>query len=367
MPLEPYQRGELWWVKGRVEYNGTPITGYYRRSTGAATKDGARDWIAEETDKQRRRHLVGDEAAGITFAEAVMLYPAKPKEAGYLIPIVEIVGNRTVAAIKPREIKELCPRLYPDLSADTWHRYVITPVKAVILNAHEAGLCPPIRIKAFSKKERIEQDARRGKQSRQVKTPWTRAWVTAFSEASDIYNAALVQFIFETGARIDQAVSLFPKDLDLQNHRVWLKGQKGHEAQWVKISTGLVVSLANLPPKQPVNRITGERQSARVFGYAGRSSMKGRWRTICKAAGIDYLPPHSGRHGMYTELRVNLGIDPVTAAKMGRWSGHALPDKVYAHSDADEQAIRDILSTKPVQPQYQKPYKKLKIKKKNGT
>src|SRR5690348_12660578 len=45
--LKPYRRGSTWWAKGRVEYNGRPVTGYIRESTGASDEAGARDWIAE--------------------------------------------------------------------------------------------------------------------------------------------------------------------------------------------------------------------------------------------------------------------------------------------------------------------------------
>lgn len=358
MPLEPYKRGQTWWAKGRVEFNGRPITDYYRESTGSSTEAGARDWIAAETDRQRRRHVTGDEAADLSFADAVMLYPAKPKEAGYLIPILEVIGERPIASLKPKEILALGPLLYPGLATDTWHRYVVTPVKAVILNAHDEGLCPAIRIKTYSEKDRLAQDAVRGKASRPEAQPMTRGWVEAFVAEADVYNAAMVRFIFQTGARIDQVVSVRPEDLDLRQARVRLKAQKGHAAQWVAISQDLVVALANLPPRRPLNRQTGQRSPARVFGYADRSGMRKAWKTICKRAGIAYLPPHAGRHGLYTELRVNQGLDPITAARMGRWKHHALPDRVYAHSDADERAIREGFRTNPVQPGAAKPAKR---------
>ena len=40
MPLTPYKRGDTWWVKGRIEDNGLPITDYLRESTGASTESG---------------------------------------------------------------------------------------------------------------------------------------------------------------------------------------------------------------------------------------------------------------------------------------------------------------------------------------
>jgi len=77
MPLEIYKRGNYFWAKGWVEYNGRPIAGPYRRSTKASTEAGARDWITRETEFQIRRYLIGDEV-NMTFADAITLYKASP-------------------------------------------------------------------------------------------------------------------------------------------------------------------------------------------------------------------------------------------------------------------------------------------------
>src|SRR5690606_22182374 len=131
-------------------------------------------------------------------------------------------------------------------STDTWQRHVVTPVRSVINNAHDLGKCPPIRIKAFSKAERLRQDQIRGKQSRVEKVPGSWEWINAFREHANPYLKALALFMFETGCRITQAISLTTADLDLQNARVWMPEAKGTEAQWVTISMELVVELANL-------------------------------------------------------------------------------------------------------------------------
>jgi integrase len=230
----------------------------------------------------------------------------------------------------------------PACATDTWWREIVTPVRAVINNAHDEGLCPPIRVRGYSRKERMEQDAKRGKQSRIEKTPGDREWLAKFMGNADVYNAALAAFMFETAARVGQAVQLRPQDLDLMNGRVWLAESKGHPAQWVAISRAMVVRLANLKAKQPRARAGNHKLPPRVFGYATSTSMHARWRTICRAAGVSYLPPHqAGRHGFYTEMRVRQGLDPISAAKAGRWADPALPDRVYAHTDVDERSLRE--------------------------
>ena len=82
----------------------------------------------------------------------------------------------------------------------------MTPASAVINNAHEQDGTPPIRVKPYDKFERIAQDILRGKLSRVERTPSDKEWIEAFCRAADPFYAALVQFMFETAARIDQAV-----------------------------------------------------------------------------------------------------------------------------------------------------------------
>ncbi|UFS65313.1 tyrosine-type recombinase/integrase [Paracoccus denitrificans] len=360
MPIEPYQRGQSWWARGRVEYNGVPITGYYRRSTGASSEAGAWQWCREEEERQVRRHLLGEDSP-ITFAEAVILYPAKPKEAGFLMKILPEIGETACAQITPRQVRALAPRLYPEASTDTWLRQVITPIKAVINNAHEEGKCPPIKIKAYSTAERVAQDKARNKQSRQEKKPGSWEWIDQFSIHAGPYLAALAEFMFETGARIGQAVALRPQDIDMKNLRVMLPASKGHPAQWVSISPEMAIKLANLPPRRPKDRRRGTVLAPKVFGYAGHNGPLKAWKTACKKAGIDYLPPHSaGRHGFYTELRVRQGLDPITAAKAGRWSNPALPDRIYAHNETPDSEVRTMIRTSRVQRPGRKSLKAMK-------
>ncbi|MGH1579105.1 MAG: tyrosine-type recombinase/integrase, partial [Planktotalea sp.] len=73
-------------------------------------------------------------------------------------------------------------------------------------------------------------------------------------------------------------------------------------------------------------------------------------KTICKRAGIQYLSTHqAGRHGFFTELVVRQGVNPVTAAKAGRWSDPSLPIRIYAHAETDEADVRARFRTNHVQ------------------
>ena len=228
-----------------------------------------------------------------------MLYNPSPRMAKALIPIVGEIGDMLLTQITAKTIRGLGPKLKPNAGTDTWHREIVTPARAVINNAHDETGSPMIRVSPYTTKERIAQDVARGKETRVKRSAGSKEWMEAFCAAADPYNAAMARFMFETAARIDQAVSLRPKDLDLMNRRVWLKAQKGHPAQWVAISHEMMIELANLPPKRPKNRKTGEVLEARVFGYGSPTGYNERWKTICTRAGIPYLSAHAaGRHGV---------------------------------------------------------------------
>ncbi|RUV98266.1 site-specific integrase [Mesorhizobium sp. M5C.F.Ca.IN.020.14.1.1] len=352
MPLDVYERNGWWWFKGRIDR--LPAGKYYRQSSGVPSSAPERDAQAAVLDFERReikRDLIGDERA-LIFADAVLLYPANPMEAGDLAKILPHLEDRAVASITPQEVRNLGAVLYPMGSTDTWQRHVVTPVRAVINNAHDLGKCPPIRIKAFSKPERLKQDRIRGKSSRIEKVPGSWEWLLAFRKKANRYQAAMAHFMFVTGARIGQAAELLPEDLDLQNARVWMPEAKGMEAQWVDIPMDLVVELANLRPRRPRKGPHGKTRAkeARVFGYASKDGVYKAWKTACKRAGIPVIMPHAaGRHGFATEMLVRQKLDARTVAKAGRWADMALMQKTYTHDEDTKDKVQAALRTGRVQ------------------
>jgi len=290
----------------------------------------------------------------VTFAMAILEYKAKPANArflSYLLTQRPDIGGMPLDKITGKFIKNVGIELYPTASTDTVWRQVVGPVRAVINNMHELGQGSHLRVKAFTDIERIDRDLARGKQSRQKRGASNKAWIAAFCAHADPHNAALVRFMFETGTRIDQAISLEPSHLSLEQRNVWIKAQKGHPAQWIEISQDMALELANLPPKRPKSRKSGIMLSPRVFGYASRGGYRKRWLSICKDASIPYLRAHeAGRHGFGTELMVRQKLDPVTVAKFGRWKSPQLVLSTYGHAEEEEANIRERFRTKPAQP-----------------
>lgn len=338
--LKPYRRGSTWWAKGRVEYNGRPISGYLRESTGASDEAGARDWITEREDRERRRHLIGEEEQPLTFNAAVMMYAAKPMEARYLKPLVRELGPLRCDRITPGMIRDLGSKLYPNGCTDSWRRWVVTPARAVINNANDKGKCPPIRIKGYSEAERVEQDKKRKRASRLERRPGDWAWLLRFRQKAPQRHGALALFMFATGARVGQSIQMTPKHLaKLKDGKVTIPGAKGHADREVQIPPELVAELANLTPKCPRG---WERKEAnkRVFGFASSCGPLKAWRKACKDADIPYLSPHAaGRHGFGQEQVIRQSVDVKAVGKVGGWSDTALLAKTYTHAEDSEDKI----------------------------
>ncbi|MDO5622305.1 MAG: hypothetical protein Q4G24_12635 [Paracoccus sp. (in: a-proteobacteria)] len=158
-----------------------------------------------------------------------------------------------------------------------------------------------LRVTRYSQFELINQDRKRNRQSRIKRKPSDQAWVNAFCAAADSHNAALLRFMRQTAARIDQAVCFTPDDLRPDERQVWLKAQKCHAGCWVTVSPDMMAEIMALKPKYPRNRRTGA-YLRRVFSAmpvrpditnAGGRSVKGRASPIClptPPVGMDILP-----------------------------------------------------------------------------
>jgi integrase len=351
--LTPYLRGATWWAKGRVEYNGLPITGYIRESTGASSKAGAAQWISLRQQAEERRFLLGDAHAEqtFTFNDAILLYKAGPDMAKYLIPIAQKIGQMPVKVITPKLIRDLGPELYPKNSTDSWRRWVIAPARAVINNAHHLGKCGYLRVDGYPKTDRLKQDKARGKRSRVKKVPGSWEWLLKFRQHASRRHSAIALFMFATGARIGQAVAMTPDHLKLDDGKAIIPGAKGHDDREVTLPPELVAELLALAPRVPRGWDTRLKRNRRVFGWASKDGPRKGWMRACKLAGILYLPPHSaGRHGFGQEMRVRQGVDKKAVERFGGWSPEGdMVDRTYTHEEHTDDKILEAFRTGRVQ------------------
>ncbi|GAB3441365.1 tyrosine-type recombinase/integrase [Insolitispirillum peregrinum] len=354
MPLELIQRkgSDVWHIRGRIDE--IPNSDYVRKSTGKAKKADAETYLAWFKQQAIKAFFAGDipdKEPPFLFADAVELYTPTPEFAGYLLKVMPYLENMPVSSITPKMVRELGPVISPMNSTQTWRKQIINPIRAVINHAHDHGKCQPIQIKGYSEAERMKQDLKRGKASKQEKTPGDWLWIFLFREQADTRLGLLAQFMFETAARISQALAITPDDLRLQDRTVSMPPAKGYARTDVRLSMELAQELSALTPRRP--RRTGSPSQHRpllLFGYASRSSVYKRWKAVCDAAGIDHRMPHAaGRHGFATEMLNRQRIDPHTVAKLGRWKDVKLLFDTYGHSENEEAKIMEALRTGRVQ------------------
>lgn len=303
MPLTIYRRkgSNIWHYRGTVD--GQRL----RKSTRTTDKATAQRIAAEREAREWKGRLDGP-AAILTFAQATALYQAAGKPTRFILKVLDYWKDTPVKSITSKAIKESCSRLYPKAGNATWNRQVIVPTQAIINHASEAELCPPIRVK-------------RWKVVRKEKEPSTWTWVTKFQSASSPHLGALAMFMFLTGARISEALSVTWADLNLGSRTGLItQGKQGGDERVANLPPELVVALANI-----------EGREGRVFKFGSRHNLKTQWELAIKKAGIKRLTPHSCRHGFAT-AGLQAGIDPVTLAKLGGWKDTAMLFKTYGHA-----------------------------------
>jgi integrase len=315
MPLKLFLRGNIW------HYRGTVAGRRLRGSTGVSrqNKETAQHVIADLETRAWQGRLNGPGSI-LTFAQAALVYRAAGKPTRFLARVEDFWKDTPVKEITAGRIRSSCMALYPVAKGATWNRAVIAPTQAIINHAAEQELCPQITVKRWPVPKTTRQAA-----------SWE--WVAAFSSASTPRMAALAFFMFLTGARISEACGLRWTDLNLQKQCALIRQTKTNSDRWTHLPPDLVAALANL---------SGERHpDAKVFGMDRHSAWR-QWKHTIERAGIEYLSPHSCRHGFATGL-LQAGIDPVTVAKLGGWKGVAQIWATYGHAREDR-TLTDLLT-----------------------
>lgn len=288
MPLKLYTRGKVW------HYRGTVAGRRLRGSCATTNKDIAARQVAEIETRQWKCRFDGPQAV-LTFAQAALMYRAAGKGDRFLAPVEDYFRDALVKDINGGIIKQMGIKLFPNCSGASRNRLAIVPAQAVINHAAELQLCPPIRVKRFDEETK-------------EKIPATLEWVRAFMAAASPHLGAYALFMFMTGARPSEAISVQWDDVDLVAKTVLIRETKGGTERTANLPTSLIVALANL------QRVRGRG----VFVYRAYGDFQNAWEDAIKRAGIKRLTAHSMRHGFATEL-LRRGVDVPTVAHLGGW------------------------------------------------
>ncbi len=309
-----HKRGRIWHYEFSLDGQ------RYRGSTGTADEKEAKK-IAERIKAQNRLAKERGKDEILSFPQCVALYIKDGGEQRFLAPILRHFAKHKVKDINGLVVREAAKLLYPDAEPSTWNRQVLTPVKAIINKAADSGLCKPITIKRFPEPVRQRPAA-------------SREWIDKFVEAALTLDmpetAAIVRFMFETGARVSEACRLEWKDVDLEGKRAFLERTKT-DPRTVFYTEGTRRLIAGLE--------TGKR----VFHAGNRSTVGKRIQRVIDQTGIAAFTSHElGRHGFYTEMIVRNKVDPKTAARLGGSKSVRLVMETYVSPDEDRHIIDEV-------------------------
>lgn len=288
------------------QYGGTVAGHRLRGSTGTTDRREAQR-IASETEARIWQR--GVDRKTLTFPKAVALYLAAGKPSNHIGKLEDYWKDAKVSDINAGIIKQAAHELYPGRSGATKNRQVIVPMQAIINHSAEMGLCDHLKMKRFD----FETE---------IKKPITKEWVDAFMRhAGEPDYSTLALFLFATGCRISEALSVRWSDVDLPQRRVLIRQTKLGSERFAHLPQSLFIALANLPREKP------------PF-YRSKTTYVELWEKTTEAAGIEYLSFHSCRHGFATGL-LRAGIDVMTVAKLGGWKSAQHVFLTYGHANDD--------------------------------
>jgi integrase len=162
---------------------------------------------------------------------------------------------------------------------------------------------------------------KRFKVETKIKKPVTLEWINAFRAAADRLDiGTLALFLFATGARVSEALSVRWGDIDFRKRTVLIRASKIGAERLAHLPPSLFVALASL------------RRDKEPFQIA-YTTARDAWDRTVKAAGIEPLTFHSCRHGFATAMD-NMGVGVKDIAELGGWKSVQTLWTFYLHGSA---------------------------------
>lgn len=330
--LHIFLRGKTYYLRGTIA--GQRIFESLRTDSKA---------IAEEARINRQfelqRHAVHGTKPEVTFAAAAAAYLEHEQRSGttraYVRKLLLHFGERTTCRdinqdAVDRAGKTICPKAKPQ----SVRRQVVTPLTAILSFASRRGWCAPPHF------EVAKGGGRR------------TDWITPAEAEAMIAGAAdhlhpMLTFMFCTGARVGEMLSLDWRDVNLQYAQVTLRDTKNGDDRRVALPPRAVAALAGIPHREgavfqhPVQgqragkpvRMTPYRQNDDA-GQAYGGQIKKGWHTAREKAGIArHVTPHHARHSWST-WHYALHRDIMKLRDAGGWRTVAMVER-YAKTPPD--------------------------------
>ena len=296
---------------------------------------GTSDWtLAGEARAARETEIFrgavhGFAPARIGWAEAALSYlQAEPRSPSTLVFVQKLTrhfGTKACRDIDQLAIdaagRALCR---PTAKPATKLRNVVAPARAVLLHAHRRGWCDAPQLEI----------AKPGP----PRTDWlTPAEAEAMIAAAGRWNShvrPLLVFLFCTGARTGEALSLDWADVNLQHARLVLRDTKGGGDRHVDLPPRAVIEMANLGHRtgKVFRQWRGKAYRATEAGKAGSygGQIAKAWASCLAASGISrHLTPHHARHS-WASWHYAVHKDMLLLKHAGGWAKTDMVER-YAH------------------------------------
>jgi integrase len=350
MPIKliPPRPGKTPYYAGRGSYLGVYVN---ERSTKTGDRRLAAKVIRQwERDIERGAFAAPGQPDDLTFADAALAYMQAGGERRYIKPLLLRFKETPIAEIDQRAIDAAAIALAPSASAATRNRKIYTPVSAVL---HHAG--SPLRVR--------RPKGWRGQRSTAWLEPEQAFAVFPAADKIDVEFGLLLRVLLYTGMRINEALGVVLRELDLEQAVIYLPRSKNGHARAVHLPPVLIAALAAQPPRVKSIRAQGggpqhedvgvqflDRAPARrLFRFHKGGALVGMLKKALADCGLAFPPRQGGFHlfcHTYGTWMHRYGkLDSFGLARTDRWRDPRSADR-YRHTAATEEARRaDLLPT----------------------
>lgn len=290
------------------------------RSTGTGNAKLAEKILRDEIRRIEDETMRGPvKPKGKTFGEGVKSYVLGGGDKRFVAPLLNHFKDIELSEISQEMIDDAALALYPGSTPSTRNRQVYTVMSAIL------------------KANRINMPIARPKGWRGVKRTFffepaevERLLVEASRQEPEF--GLFLTFLFYTGLRLNEALSLQIRNLSLSEARAFIETTKNGLPRTVHLPVPLVAALANHP--------RGYDREGKVFRYLKGSRLYRRLDRAAVAAGVtipDGVSFHAFRHTYGAYLRRYGNLDTSGLVASGAWLSHDAARR-YEHTDVSAAA-----------------------------
>lgn len=263
------------------------FTTYFARGTVAGRRVeeslGTRDRkvaIRKLAERQIELEDTAGKPAQTTFAAAAVAYLNDGGEGRYLPPILKWFGPDTlVDDVSIQDVAAAAQALKPNVSAQTRHRCVVTPIRAIL--------------------EHYRRGGPRQKHNDNARTRWlTPQEADALVAAAAPQTRRIILTLLGTGCRTSELVKLQVSDIRAASAQVWIADPKNERPRWsaVERSRALPALLEGLPTEGAAFR-TQHGQAFKIRPNNSGGQFAVAFNRAREAAGLgEDVTPHALRH-----------------------------------------------------------------------